>query len=276
MPGHTYHFVPADRPEMLNKTLPAPPAAVIYDLEDAVSPDRKILARDLLERHFAGDTHRRQDAFVRINASDSADYDADLALVSRFPGVGVVLPKVERQEQVDSLIGPLPPESPIIILIESFSGLGCFPKLTLEKRIVGAGLGMEDLLSVCPRFYNANGAFQRHIKLQFTLSARAHGVSPIHGISLEVRDLNKVHAACASAVELGFDGMFSIHPAQIRQIDEVFSSTSDEIAWAQHVVETAESAGYHGGYMRVGEAVLSPPKLKKAHRILSYNQDHYR
>jgi citrate lyase subunit beta/citryl-CoA lyase len=48
LPGRSYLFVPADRPERIAKAFAAGADEVIADLEDAVAPDLKAAARDAL------------------------------------------------------------------------------------------------------------------------------------------------------------------------------------------------------------------------------------
>ena len=63
-------FVPANRPERYAKALASGADAVIVDLEDAIAPADKLLARQMLLQTVAGlDAAARVRLVVRINAA---------------------------------------------------------------------------------------------------------------------------------------------------------------------------------------------------------------
>src|SRR5450830_39396 len=101
-------FVPADSEKKLQKSLLSPADALIYDLEDAVAPSRKQLAREMCAAHLqrlaatkagSGDAGGSK-LFVRINPRATADALPDLAAVVG-PGLdGIVLPKIDSVEDI--------------------------------------------------------------------------------------------------------------------------------------------------------------------------------
>ena len=111
-------YVPASNARALDKldTLVgrARPDAVMFDLEDGVSPDGKGKAREALFRRLSGTregegtttktTHRRFD-LLRINRADTPWFEDDAsmahALTTSGSIDGVVLPKIEGGEDVD-------------------------------------------------------------------------------------------------------------------------------------------------------------------------------
>ena len=70
----SYLFVPASRPERIDKAFNAGAGAVIVDLEDAVSPADKETARESLYKHLRTD----RGVYVRINSADTAWFEQDL------------------------------------------------------------------------------------------------------------------------------------------------------------------------------------------------------
>ena len=64
MPARSYLFVPGDRPERFAKALAAGAHAVILDLEDAVTPERKPAAREAIAGWLAA---APAPVFVRVN-----------------------------------------------------------------------------------------------------------------------------------------------------------------------------------------------------------------
>src|SRR5262249_25542467 len=99
-------FVPAHVTKMLDKALQLALDAAILDLEDAVPPPQKALARDGTRAYVR---QRPGQAFVRINPLTSrapfttACGAEDLAAVVT-PGLrGVVFPKVETAEDLEAV-----------------------------------------------------------------------------------------------------------------------------------------------------------------------------
>ena len=90
--ARSYLFVPGDRPERFDKAWASQADEVIIDLEDAVAPDRKAAARAAIE----GWIDPSRPVWVRLNASDTAWFDDDLALALK-PGLkGFMVPKAEE------------------------------------------------------------------------------------------------------------------------------------------------------------------------------------
>ena len=96
----SYLFVPGNRPDRFDKALAAGADAVIVDLEDAVPPAEKVLAR----RHVAGWLSPEHPVIVRVNAFDSEWFRDDLAVCGRAGVAGVVLPKAERVDHVEAIV----------------------------------------------------------------------------------------------------------------------------------------------------------------------------
>jgi citrate lyase beta subunit len=92
---------------------------------------------------------------------------------------------------------------------------------------------------------------------------------PLDSPWLKITDLDGLRAAAQRARADGFGGMMLIHPSHVRTVNEVFSPTPDEIAWAQGIVaSSAEAAsGGRGAYTRDGEMV-DEAIVKRARAIL--------
>src|SRR5262245_31037308 len=98
-------FIPGDDERKLAKGAGAGADALILDLEDAVSRARKAVARTITAQYIASarSPERRPALYVRINALDTADWEADLAGVMEAKPDGIVLPKARSGEDVHKL-----------------------------------------------------------------------------------------------------------------------------------------------------------------------------
>ena len=95
-------FVPGSRPELFEKALKSGADVVCFDLQDAVAPDKKGMARQAVRSFFdqiAGAPPKPK-IMVRINPLGSAHIAADLAAVM-VPGLDLLnLPMVESAIEV--------------------------------------------------------------------------------------------------------------------------------------------------------------------------------
>lgn len=260
------HFIPGDRPKLFTEKLPAEPSLIVIDLEDAVSPLKKEEARQNISRHLECRTDSAP-LFVRVNQSETKEFDLDLRLLMKYPKVGVVLPKFETLRQLEKISSALP-SNPIIPLVESFASLKNLPAMKFSENIVGLGLGLEDLLSECVQELDYRSAFVEHICTSFAVATRGHGLPAIGPVSLAIKDPIQLKEDCDRTFRQGFDGMQCIHPSQIAVLNKTFAVSDSLMQWAAEIVELADIQGYSGGYVRAGEVILSPPKLSRANRIL--------
>ena len=91
VPPLAWLYVPADRPDRVEKAFASRAHAVIVDLEDGVPLEAKARARDGLLALLGG--RHEKPVFVRVNAGNAAD----LEVVAQLAIDGVVMPKVERR-----------------------------------------------------------------------------------------------------------------------------------------------------------------------------------
>lgn len=139
-------FVPADRPERFAKAAGSGADALILDLEDSVTPDRKAQGRDAIAAWLA--LPRTIQVFVRVNPLDSGLTRTDLDAVLPGRPDGLVLPKAEGAASIRALLamagGPLPPVLPIATetpaAIFQLGGYG-----EVAAHLAGLTWGAEDL-----------------------------------------------------------------------------------------------------------------------------------
>ncbi len=86
-------FVPADSEKKFAKAQESRADGLILDLEDAVAPDRKAIARDMLGNIIAARPDRNWSLWVRVNALDTGLTLSDLSAIVK-PGLdGIMVPK---------------------------------------------------------------------------------------------------------------------------------------------------------------------------------------
>ena len=90
-------FVPGDSPKKLDKAMTSGADALIVDLEDSISPERKAQARDtaLAFLNQAGASKTRPRLLVRINGLQTGLTDADLDVIVAGRPDAIMFPKAE-------------------------------------------------------------------------------------------------------------------------------------------------------------------------------------
>ena len=267
-------FVPGDRPERMEKALGLGADALILDLEDSVSLEKKAEARAAIAA-FLARPERPVALFVRVNPLDSGMAADDLAAVLPGRPDGIVLPKAEgaaslrdldaRLAGSDARILPIATETPAAVF-----RMGEYGGVT--PRLVGLTWGAEDLPAAIGArgSREADGSYTDPYKLARSLTlfgAAAAGVAPIETVYPDFRNLDGLARYAANAARDGFTGMMAIHPTQVAVINAAFTPSDAEIAHAEAVV-AAFAANPGAGALSLDGKMIDAPHLKQARRIL--------
>src|SRR5512136_696335 len=94
----SFLYVPGSEAPKVAKAVSLGPDAVILDFEDAVAEERKATARALVREFLPGQPRGRVEWLIRVNATDSAHFAADLAAAVAAGPDAIVIPKVSRPE----------------------------------------------------------------------------------------------------------------------------------------------------------------------------------
>jgi citrate lyase beta subunit len=267
-------FVPGSRQRMLDKALGLSTLDVaLFDLEDGVAPTEKPLARqqiaEILGRPSGGPAR-----FVRINGVGSGPdrIDADLASVIR-PGLqGVLVPKVERPDDILLIADKTPSDVKLLAAIESAVGLINAPAIAgCSPRLLGLMFGAEDYALDLGLPPNRESEARELIYARSALvnaAASAH-VGSFDGVWPDIHDVEGLRRDALQARRLGFTGKTTFHPGQIDIINAVFSPTEAEVDDARRIVEAFDEAVARGeGAVAFGGQLLDLPIVERARRVL--------
>lgn len=258
--ARSFLFVPGDRPDRFDKAAASGADLVILDLEDAVAPERKTLARQQVRGWLTAG--RR--AVVRINGADTEWYEPDVTAVAATASA-VMLPKAEDVGTLTDLVRRLPPETEIIPLLETAAGIANAHALCAVPGVTRPAFGSIDLaaqLGIDP----ASTFALSHARSAVVLAAAAAGrAAPIDGVTADVTDEAVLRADIKHAVELGFTAKLCIHPRQLAAVHTGFAPSDDDIEWAQQILAVTQdgSVTVHNGQM------VDRPVLLRAKAILA-------
>lgn len=237
-------YVPGDHPERVRKALASTADAVVVDLEDAVPPDRKDLARQtVLDLVAASDSTALQRVWVRVNAPASTWGPADLDAVAGLPLAGLRIPRASEPDQVREIADRTGLR--LQLLIETAAGLARSVELASAHRLVaGIGLGESDLGADLRVGTDAGLDWARG---QVVVAARAAGLpSPVQSVWTDVRDLAGLRRSSLRGRELGFLGRSVVHPSQLATVHDVYTPSPEEVATARSIVAAAAAARERG------------------------------
>jgi citrate lyase subunit beta/citryl-CoA lyase len=271
--------VPGSSPRMLEKAFASAADEVVIDLEDAVTPAAKDAARAGVVDFLTDLSPSSRVVSVRVNAPRTPWCHDDLIALAALPRLphSAVVPKVESAGDlafVERLLdgaerGSRPPLR-VQALIESASGLTRVDEISrASARLEALLIGYADLAASLGRAPSAADRWDP-AREQVLWAARAAGIRAVDGPHLGVRDDDDFRAGVRRAVELGFDGKWVIHPAQIEAVNEAFTPSGEDIAWARSVVDALETAEAQGlGAVCLDGQMLDEAIAAGARRVLA-------
>ncbi|WP_158056823.1 HpcH/HpaI aldolase/citrate lyase family protein [Halorussus halophilus] len=282
MPRRSVMFTPGDRPEMLRKAPGAGADVIVFDLENAVAPDRKAEARAavnevLADPEFAPDC----EVCVRVNPTGiAADDDLDGFLDGGERGDAndtldsVMLPKTESADDAETLARLLDEhdaEVPILALVETAAGILSAEEIATVPEVDALVFGAEDLAADIGATRTREGTEVLHAREHVVLAASAAGVDAIDTVYTDIEDTEGLADETEFAIELGYDGKMAIHPGQVAPINEAFTPAQTRVEWAERVLDAKEAADKEGrGVFRVDGEMIDAPLIAQAERVMEY------
>jgi citrate lyase subunit beta/citryl-CoA lyase len=244
-PRRSVLYMPGSNARAMEKARELPADAVIFDLEDAVAPDAKANARELIVQALQKGGFGNREVLVRINGLDTAWWLDDLKVAAAGPHA-VLVPKVSTPEQLlqvgKHLVGVRAEasvrvwammETPLAILnAREIAAAALDP----QTRLAGFVMGTNDLAKdTRARIVPGRGPMLPWL-MTCVAAARAYGLDILDGVYNELGNAEGFAAECRQAHEFGFDGKTLIHPQQIAPCNVAFSPTEEEVTWARNII----------------------------------------
>jgi citrate lyase subunit beta/citryl-CoA lyase len=237
--------MPGSNARAMEKARELPADAVILDLEDAVAPDAKATARELIVGTLQKGGFGSREVLVRINALDTAWWLDDLAVAAAGPDA-ILVPKISTPDQLREvgkhLVGVSKEqrirvwammETPLAMLN---AGAIAAAALDSNTRLAGFVMGTNDLAKDTGARLVPGRAPMLPWLMNCVAAARAYGLDILDGVYNELGNAEGFAAECRQARDLGFDGKTLIHPQQIAPCNEAFSPTAEEVEWARKII----------------------------------------
>jgi citrate lyase subunit beta/citryl-CoA lyase len=277
-PRRSLLYMPGSNPRALDKARSLPADGLILDMEDSVAPDAKALARTQVGEALAAGGYGHRELIVRINALATQWGAQDIAAICAFPTPpdAVLIPKIDTAKDVVDAINALeragcPDSVAMWIMAETpLCILNIAEVAAAHPRLAGMVLGTSDL-SKDTRVRHTPDRLGFIAALNLCVyAARAHGLTIIDGVQLDLQNEELLRLSCEQGRDLGFDGKSLIHPNQVAAANIAFAPDDREIAAAREIIAAFEQASAAGkGVVVVNGRLVENLHVEEARRQLA-------
>jgi len=275
-PRRSVLYLPGSNARALEKARDLPADGLILDLEDAVAPEAKEAARQMVAEAVRGKGFGHREVVVRVNGLDTPWGLADVLAMARVGADALLLPKIQSAEDVRAAVAALdragaPASLPVWIMPET-------PRCVLDidaiasasHRLACIVAGTSDLTRELRARHTASRDSVYTALSLIVLAARAHGLDVIDGVHLDLSDETGFAFTCEQGRNMGFDGKTLIHPKQIELANRVFAPADTELVLARKVVAAWQEARAAGkGICVVDNRLIEKLHVEEFERLLA-------
>ncbi len=265
-------FMPGDDLKKIQKGISLGVDSIIMDLEDGVALNRKAEARETIATALSDLNFGRSERLVRINPIGSGLQRDDLEAVLPYQPDGIVIPKVERADQVQWVSKQIHDEhTRLLVLIESARAIVNLKEIAAaDPRIDALIFGSEDFASDIGATRTREGQEISYARNAVVIHAAAFGLQPIDTLVTDFNDEARLIEDCRLGVQLGFVGKLAIHPKQVNVIQAAYTPSDAEIDRARKLIEAHDrhQAGGSGAFAIDGQ-MIDMPIVRAAEQVLA-------
>lgn len=274
-PRRSVLYMPGSNPRAMDKARGLDADVLIFDLEDAVAPAQKEVARQQILDTLKQGGYGRRELVVRVNGFDTQWGRADIEAFAQSPISALCLPKVESAAEVHAVTQVLqqagaPAALKLWTMAETPKGVLAIDEIAGSHPRMGAiVMGTTDLAKELRVGHTPQRLGLLTSLGMCVLAARSHGLDIFDGVHIDLDDAAGFDVVCHQGVELGFDGKTLIHPKQIDAANRAFSPSAEAIARSRKIQaawKTAEAEGK--GVVLLDGKLVESMHVDEALRIL--------
>ena len=275
-PRRSVLFMPGSNARALDKARTLPADGLIFDLEDAVTPDAKTMAREQIAAALKLGGYGGRELIVRINGLGTPWGVYDLAMMAKSTAHAILIPKVESAQmvqEVDKRLADTSAPASLSIWCTMETPLGILHAEEIaasSRRVECLVMGTSDLTN------DLHAAHTRERLPMLTslgfclLAAHAFALGILDGVYLDLADDEGFAHSCVQGKELGFDGKTLIHPKTIAKANEVFAPSPDEVARSRKIIAAHAEASRAGkGITVVDGKLIENLHVENAKRLVA-------
>ena len=288
--------VPGSSPKMFEKALNSNADYIFLDLEDAVSPNDKIVARGNIIKALKEINwkDKGKTISVRINSLDTHYMYRDLVEIVEQAGndidtillpkagtasdvymVDCLLTQIEENNKIKHKIG-------IECLIETALGMSNIKEIAKSSgRLEALHFGVADYAASLRARTVVIGGLNpdypgdqwHHGLSQMVMTCRAYGLRAIDGPFGDFNDPDAYIESAKRGAAIGIEGKWAIHPSQIELANKVFTPLESEVAKAKRIIEELDKAAKEGkGAAQLDGRMIDAASARMAENIVKINK----
>lgn len=282
-------FVPGIDPRKLEKSVELGADTLLFDLEDSVGVPEKDQARTLLADFIPHIDRTRTELAIRVNPPGTPFFEEDLAAALAVGVDAIMCPKSEEATVLRDLATRIEnaEASPshnkstdtaettsatqVLALVETAQGiLNLNSVASANNRIAALCFGHADFSqNMGLSKPDPSSGVVLHARCSVAIAARAHDLSPVDTVYLDVRNQDGFRADATFGMQLGFAGKLCIHPSQVQITHDVYTPSEEEIAHALRVIDAQKEAEASGlGVFTVDGKMVDAPLIAAQLQVL--------
>ncbi|MGS0972030.1 MAG: HpcH/HpaI aldolase/citrate lyase family protein [Candidatus Izemoplasmataceae bacterium] len=261
--ARSYLFIPGNTPSMLQHANVFDSDAVIIDLEDSVSLQKKHEARRLVFEYLTKYYDSSIEIYIRINDPSTPFFEADVALLDGLPINGYVLPKATKDTVL--LLSRMT-KKPLIAIIESAYSVVTLEDIAKIESIKGLLLGAEDYTTDMNIERTIDGEELIYVRSRLAIYAKAYNKEAIDTPFTMKDDEEGLKKDILRAKALGLHSKSVIHPNHVTLVNQLMSPSESLVLWATRVLK--KKAMTSKGAFSLDGKMVDEPIIKKAQKII--------
>ena len=245
-PRRSALYMPGSNARALEKARTLAVDVLILDLEDAVTPEMKVLARAQVVEAVKAKAFAGRETVIRINGANTPWVRDDMLAVAEAGPDAILVPKCSSPGDVMRIAKDLRDagapdhtrlwamiETPVALAnIDAMARSSADPASKLDVFVIGTNdLAKETRARIVP-----GRAPMLAWLSAIVAAARAHGVEVLDGVFNDIANEAGFLAECEQGRDFGMDGKTLIHPGQIATCNHVFAPDAAEAEWARKII----------------------------------------
>ncbi len=275
-PRRSCLYTPGINAKAMEKGKSLPADIIMLDLEDAVAPDLKEEARDMVANMIQSNPYGKREIIIRMNEFASPWGKDDLTMINDVRPDGALVPKVQSAQDIFDIDAHLDDGIALWVMVEMPLALLNIQEIAAASqstKLAGFIIGTNDLAKEFRAAATPDrAAFQHALSVTLT-AARAYDLIAIDGVYNDIQNASGLEDECYQGQIMGYDGKTLIHPNQIDSANRIFAPAIDDIEKAQAIVAAFElPENRNKGVIKVNGKMTELLHLVEAKRLIAMHE----
>ncbi|KIM04503.1 MAG: aldolase [Sulfurovum sp. AS07-7] len=245
---------------------------VTLNLEDAIAPSRKKEALYNIALFLSHLKASKTFIIIRTNPIDEGGYE-EIEFLNEFKFDAVRIPKVKTAHEVEVALKILESSKELHLSLETKEAFSSIKELKIDPRVTTLNLGILDLLhslNLPQSLLDIQNPSIEYILSKFLVESKTHDFLPISFMFQDYKNITLFKQWLHKEKMMGFGSKACMGPLQVEEVNQLFSSSSDEIYRAKRIKELFEEHSLVGvnGFLDNEFGFIDEPIYKDALLVL--------